>query len=499
MKMKICKYCQAEMAENGNFCPVCGKNNSEEAVEEAVAVEETVAVEAAAPAEDVIAQAEAAVECKEEKKATPGKIAAAVVAVVVLVALLIGLLAGGMTGNKVDDATVPSDEATAAPSEETVPATVPADGNPDDETCKGTYTVTDEEVIAAMDTVVATAGDHELTNAELQVYYWLEVQSFLQQYGSYAAYFGLDYTQSMDTQVCGISEGVTWQQFFLKNAIGTWQNYTAMSAEAELASFQVDEEAQSYLDNMAADMEQSAQSYGFADAKEMLAYNVGAGAEVEDYVNFMADYYKGYQYYSGLCEEFDTSDAALEAYYQEHEAEFTESGITREDKYVDVRHILIMPEGGTADENGSMVYTEEEWAAAQLKAQEILDLYLAGDLTEDSFAALANEHTADGNDADYDGVPDGGLYTDVYEGQMVPEFEAWCFDDARLPGDTGLVKTTYGWHIMYFVDSRPVWKASAQEQLTMDLANELLAEIVAKYPLTVDYSAIQLGFVDMAG
>jgi len=618
--MKQCKYCQAELAENGTFCPVCGKNNDETIPEEVLNVEET-----AAPVEEAPAEAVPPVEIKEGKKASPAKIAIAVVAVVVLIALLIGLIAGGMMGKGVDDSTVPSDEVVAAPSEETVPATVPADGNPDDETCKGTYTVTDEEVMAAMDTVVATAGDYQLTNGELQVYYWLEVQSFLQQYGSYAMYFGLDHTQGLDTQVCGIMEGRTWQQFFLKNAIGTWNNYRAMAAEAELTDFQLDEEAQSYLDTLAADMEESALSYGFSDAKEMLAYNVGAGAEVEDYVNFMTDYYRGYQYYNSLCEEFDTSDPALEAYYQENEDQFAQNGAAKEteyvnvrhilikpeggttdangattysdeewaaaqmkaqeildqylagdksedsfaelanthtadgndanydgipdgglytdvtkgqmvpefenwcfddvrvtgdtglvkttygwhvmyfvnsrseeNKFVDVRHILIIPEGGTVGENGATTYSDEEWAAAQLKAQDILDQYLAGDKTEESFGALANEHTADGNDVNYDGVPDGGLYTDVVKGQMVPEFEEWCFDDARLTGDTGLVKTTYGWHIMYYVDSHPVWKNYAENQLTMKLANELLAEIVAQYPLEVDYSAIKLGFVDMS-
>jgi len=80
---------------------------------------------------------------------------------------------------------------------------------------------------------------------------------------------------------------------------------------------------------------------------------------------------------------------------------------------------------------------------------------------------------------------------------MVAEFEDWCFDDVRVTGDTGLVKTTYGWHIMYYVTSRPVWKSYAKEQLTMKLANELVADIIANYPLTVDYSAIQLGLVNM--
>ena len=45
--MEKCKFCQADLAENGKFCPVCGKNNAEEAVEETTevvteAAEETV-------------------------------------------------------------------------------------------------------------------------------------------------------------------------------------------------------------------------------------------------------------------------------------------------------------------------------------------------------------------------------------------------------------------------------------------------------------------------
>ena len=33
---------------------------------------------------------------------------------------------------------------------------------------------------------------------------------------------------------------------------------------------------------------------------------------------------------------------------------------------------------------------------------------------------------------------------------MVAEFEDWLFDEARKEGDTGIVKTQYGYHIMYF-------------------------------------------------
>ena len=81
---------------------------------------------------------------------------------------------------------------------ETEAATIPADGNPDDETAKGTYTASDADVIAAKDTVVARIGDKTLTNGQLQMFYWTEVRNFLSGYGAYASMLGLDnqYTRS---------------------------------------------------------------------------------------------------------------------------------------------------------------------------------------------------------------------------------------------------------------------------------------------------------------
>lgn len=107
--------------------------------------------------------------------------------------------------------------------------------------------------------------------------------------------------------------------------------------------------------------------------------------------------------------------------------------------YIDVRHILIMPE-----ENEEGAKTDEAWIAAEEKANEIYEGYLAGEQTEDAFAALAVEHSQDGN------ASRGGIYENVSKGQMVQTFNDWCFDEARKTGDTGIVKTPYGYHIMYF-------------------------------------------------
>ena len=60
-----------------------------------------------------------------------------------------------LTGCGKEDSKVP----VAATTEATLPApTVPADGDPNKVTAKGTYTVSDEEIVAARDVVVAEAA-----------------------------------------------------------------------------------------------------------------------------------------------------------------------------------------------------------------------------------------------------------------------------------------------------------------------------------------------------
>ncbi len=34
---------------------------------------------------------------------------------------------------------------------------------------------------------------------------------------------------------------------------------------------------------------------------------------------------------------------------------------------------------------------------------------------------------------------------------MVESFENWCYEEGRKAGDTGIVESTYGYHVMYFV------------------------------------------------
>ncbi len=138
-----------------------------------------------------------------------------------------------------------------------------------------------------------------------------------------------------------------------------------------------------------------------------------------------------------------------------------------ENNYVmqNVRHILIQPENGTYNSvTGEYDYEDAAWADALTEAENLLKQWQDGEKTVDSFAVLANEHSADG-----DGTT-GGLYENVPLGMMVRQFEDWCYDASRKAGDTGIVKTKFGYHIMYYVGNTDI--SYRDYQISEDLRSE---------------------------
>ena len=133
----------------------------------------------------------------------------------------------------------------------------------------------------------------------------------------------------------------------------------------------------------------------------------------------------------------------------------------------DVRHILFKVDESALDSEAETYEADLQAAkdAAKAKAEDALAQWKAGDATEDSFAAMANELSEDGGSN-----TNGGLYTKVLKGQMVTEFNNWLFDESRKPGDTGVVygeSSNYaGYHVMYFVgDDVPCWQVQVENTL----------------------------------
>lgn len=479
-----CKNCGSPLEENQTVCPSCGEDSG--MIDEIVEIVENK---------------------KKRAKWTKKKIAGLVLGIVAGV-LVLSLVAGIV-----------------------VLAT-----RKNDVYYKEKYLTSDFWASLTHDQVVATMGDYELTNGQLQVFYWMQVYDlvnyYIEQYGDYAVYYlGIDLEKPLDEQIYDEDTGMTWEQYFVEDALYAWHRYQALADEAKKAGYQLPAEYQKSFSEMEASMKESAEDEGYESVDAMLQADLGNSVTFDDYYHYLDLYYTSNLYFSEVTAKLVFTDAELEAFYQENEELLAQYGVTKDsgnlvdfrnilvkpvatkdsegnsvytdeawetcrqkaqtildtwlegDKTestfaslagiksednnssangglyqyiaknawatVDVRHILIMPEGGTKDESGTNItYSEKEWEDCKAAAQAILDQYLAGDKTAEAFGELANQHSDDNNGK----VTNGGLYTDVATGEMVKEFDAWIFDSSRQSGDTGLVKTQYGYHVMYFVD-----------------------------------------------
>lgn len=474
----ICKKCHVHVEEGETVCPVCGAAMEEELLEqETASCEEEEAIAASGeetvevfeePAEETAEAEEALI---EEPAPTKKKTWVKVTAIVACLALCLGLAATiwyGVNGSW-----------------------LPKENNVD---YKSQYYAEENKAVNAADAVIATVGDQKLTNSQLQVFYWMGVYEFLQNYGNYLSYVGLDLAQPLYAQ--HVEEGGrTWEQYFMDGALNTWHSYQSLLLYAQKEGYEVSNALVEQIDAVVDSMAASAAQYGFASADEMVQADMGPSSDLEAYRHYMNVYYGGMAYLESLYDQINPTADEIGAYYGEHADEIkTKYGVDQESgKLIDVRHILVIPTGGTTDENNQTVYSDDEWAACLAKAEDILKQWKDGEATEDSFGALAMELTEDPGSQGT-----GGLYTYVYEGQMVPAFNDWCFDESRKYGDTDIVKTNYGYHIMFFVYGEEGWIRRTKDELAAELCSEVMDLALEAYPMEVNYKKIVLSKADMA-
>jgi len=434
-----------------------------------------------------------------------------------------------LTGCGKEDA----DVSVAATTEATLPApTVPADGDPNDVTAKGTYTVSDEEILAARDAVVAELGDDHLTNSQLQLYYWLEVAA----HRASDCAEQPDYSQSLDTQSCPINDSVnSWQQYFLRKALSAWHSRKAlvqMSVEEGVPAYdpeykpdlekrkeymsdmpatsflyqwsdryQPNRLHQNYLDAIPETLNALASDNGFADSDALTKAMAGTGAEGRNLLSYTQTMNHAYMYFTEMGYYFEPTAEEIAAYGDANPAADPVSGST-----VDFRHILLIPQNAQVAADGTVTASEDDWARCETEAKTLLEKwkkevnttkfaqFAEGRVPEARFGEFAKDHSQDAGSA-----INGGLYVDIAPGALLPELDAWCFDAARQAGDYEILRTAAGWHIVFLSAINENRDTDAEIRLTRSLYDDLVASAMEKYPATVDYAAIKLGQVNDNG
>lgn len=356
------------------------------------------------------------------------------------------------------------------------------------------YAASDDVAVAANKNIVATVGDLELNNGQLQIHYWSQIYTFINNYSYYLSYFGIDFTKPLSEQPCAVEEGKTWEEFFLESALDSWSQMATIAIMAEENGFVLTEEQQKELDAVIEKLETSAKDYNYEDLAHMIAEEMGKGATSEDYIAYVKMDYLCGAYVSYLKEKNQPTDKQIEEYYAANEATVKSNGYGKDaGKAVDVRHILIKPEDGVLNSDGyTYTYTDAQWEAARQKAQVVYDLWKNGDKNEDSFAELAKKNSADGT------ASNGGLYTNALKGKTVAEFDAWIFDESRDYGDHDLIKTVYGYHLMFYVGAEDAWVRYCRENYASDIVSAQLTQFAENYTIKTDYDLIAIGQVDLA-
>lgn len=143
-----------------------------------------------------------------------------------------------------------------------------------------------------------------------------------------------------------------------------------------------------------------------------------------------------------------------------------------------VRHILIPP---TEDPSKASEATDAEWSAALLKAEQVYDEYTKSDKTEFAFAELAEKYSADSNTLS---SGNAGLYGGEIKktklGEMVPEFEGWATDKSRKYGDVEIVKSKFGYHIMYFIYDGPTYVFNLMDDALNKKGSDMISSVEYK-------------------
>lgn len=435
--------------------------------------------------------------------------------VIMLLFLLAAVLAGGLllvnhTPSTAIQAPPPE---TTAPTEAQPPepVVIPS-GQKTRVDCKASYTVSPGT--GNSQAVVATAGKQTLTAGMLQVLYLSQVNACRTGGGEMP-----DFSQSLDCQPCPLEKGLSWQHYFLKKAIENWQaqcaalekakqprpiteeafkpNYTkdlhgeCIAPELPVNQFLYQDQPcytpnsqhQAYLDGLEDTLDSLAQRFGYESLAGM-AQRLGIRAE--DCLQAARDYNLAYMLFTEESYDLTPTDGAVSTYLQKHSTELSGTGT----EAVDIRHILLIPQGASVAPDGTVTATEAQWAETEQQAQKLLE-ELAGASkrldAEGEFARLANT-----NSADQGSRLNGGYYRSLHPGQLIQPLNDWCFANDRQQGDTVVLRSDYGCHILYLTAFRESIMEGARAALVEEQAGKALKTWLKSVPLVPDYSAVEL-------
>lgn len=256
-----------------------------------------------------------------------------------------------------------------------------------------------------------TVGGCDVTQVEFDYYYNVAAGNYINTYGSYLSYMGLDTTSDFSTQM--YSDTLTWKDYFEQLAVDNLRQNKALIAEAEAAGFTYDtsleyELFKDTLKDAAAEAGQSLGTYYKA--------NFGRYASASGIKPFVEEGYLASAYYKSVAESREAAAEEIQAYYDENTATYDSVDYLLTEVVAEIPETeKITNEDGTTS---TVEPTEEQiqtaMDAAKAKADEALEV-------------IDEQGTAN---------------TNKLKSSISTYYNDWLFDEERAEGDTTIIEDT---------------------------------------------------------
>lgn len=290
-------------------------------------------------------------------------------------------------------------------------------------------------------------GDHELSELEYDYYYYSAVNNYINTYGSFISYLGLDTSVDFDKQQ--YDETKTWKDYFDQMTVDEQiKPIFALLDEAQKNGFTYDA-AEDY-DAYVASIQEAADNAGVSLSDYYRNY-FGPYATASNVEAFIKNGYIASAYYEQLVADNAPTTEEVKTYYDENRNAYDQ---------VDYKSIAFeTPEF-------------EEDATDEEKAKDLEDRQKQA---EDVLAQIENGDTVDGFE-----LTEGAKYSAVPSSAA-----AWLFDDERAEGDIQVFTddSTSNVYVVQFV--KKFYDEANDETISSSLASQTvsaqLQEVADRY------------------
>lgn len=258
-------------------------------------------------------------------------------------------------------------------------------------------------------------GGEKVTRVEYDYNYAMARNSYLNQYGSYLAMFGMTDTSSLDSQM--YSDTLTFGDYFAQLAAENIQNTKALLAEADLEGFSYDT-AGEY--NEIKEQLTDAASEAGVTLNKYLKQNFGAYSTMSRLAPVIKETILTQAFYEQKCEELTPGDEEIQSYYEENKDSYDS---------VDYHLSIVSAELPTEAADGTVTYDED--------GNEV-----AYEPTEEEIAAAMAEAKEQADALEADIAVSGEEYVNYSRAQVNSLLRDFLFDESRQPGDTTVVEDT---------------------------------------------------------